>query len=530
MKAGKKTFVAVCQFYFGGEWYLNKIIYRLRTISFTLLALFFSLMWLLTLLLHAKSTPLPGIVSQKPLILLGTAALELVIFLGICKAGLSLSNHSEKKYVALTLAIYTAIQVFFVLMFPVNAYEDAAIVEGLAKEILNGRYSSLGVGNYLGYYPNNIGITMFFALVYSLFPNSLIVLRLFNVIFNTVAAWLIYKLYKEIYPEDEDKARGILLLTICFIPPLILDNLTYGDTLCNTLCLAGVLNAMRFVKSSRLKHAVCTALFLMLANFMRSVALLFMLAVLLYWTFNSSLFRKPVNLRKVVAGALLVVFSFSLPLRIFSFVGNRSGMLEEPVGLHANPIWRWINIGFPADNKLGYWDGGRNTSIFIWRYKCNPKLASNFFKQDMLEKYQSIGKKDTLKRYFKKTFWLWTEGTYNVNFYGLSQTLKNENFQLYNTPLIKYIEPGDMAVRNTLDWLLHASNWITLALSVLCLGSSIKRKDFRLELFVYTIFLYIGFYFFWEIKSRYLFGLYPFFLIMSYKSIEDFINKGRQKN
>ncbi|HEX2925746.1 MAG TPA: hypothetical protein VHP38_05750, partial [Ruminiclostridium sp.] len=285
------------------------------------------------------------------------------------------------------------------------------------------------------------------------------------------------------------------------------------------------LNAVRFVKTSLIRYAAYTSLCLMLGNFARNVAWLFLFAILAYWAINSSFFKCSVSWKKALAGVVIVVFTFSLPIRTFSYVGLRSGIIEEPVGAHANPVWRWINIGVPYDSKLGYWDGGRNTTIFITRYRCNPKLASRFFIKDIRDKYMSMGGKNTLKSYLKKTFWIWTEGTYNVNFYGLSQTLKPENFKLYDTPLIKYAEPCDTALRSSIDWLLHAYNWVTLLLCAFYLYNCVKLKDFRAEVLVYTIFFYLGFYFFWEVKSRYLFGLYPFFIIMSYNAAGQFYSR-----
>ncbi len=508
---------------------MRNIADKMKFLAFTFLSLFFSSMWLLTLLLRAKSNPLPKIIPQKPLILIGLSIPIFIILVGIYGFGHALTRFNEKKTILTILAIYVAVQVLYILMFPVNAYEDAAIVEGFAREFLHGKFSSLGIGNYLGYYPNNIGITLFFAFLYLFFPDNLLTLRFCNVIFTTLTAWLTYKLYKELFPNEKNSSCGVLLMTVCFLPSIILDNLTYGDIISTSLCVAGLLFAIRFAKTSLVKYAVYTALLLMLGNFMRSVALLFLLAVLVYWALNSKLFKRTISSRSFIAGTLIAVLAFTLPLRLFSFVGFKSGIIDEPVGIHANPVWRWINIGFPADSKLGYWDGGRNTSIFVSRYKCDPKLASRFFIHDIIDKYQNVGKKNTLKGYIKKTFWTWTEGTYNVNFYGLSQAVKRENFKLYDTPLIKYAEPGHRILRGSLNWFLHTYNWITLALLAYYLWNCIKQKDFKAELLVYTLLLYLGFYFFWEVKSRYLYGLYPIFIIFSYQSIRLIVKQGQRK-
>lgn len=497
------------------------LLYRLKTVAFYMLALFFFLIWVLSLILHGWAVPFPRFSPQNPLLLIGLAVFFFSFLMIINRASISLSRFAENKFVSLTLIFYFCLQAVFILLVPVNAYEDAAIINKIARQFLEGNFNSLGIGNYLGYYPNNIGITIFIAFIYSFLPKSYITLRIINAIFNTVSAWIIYRIYKELYPERQEKAYGILLLAVTFIPPVILNNFTYGDIISNTFCLAAVLNALSFARKNNGKYAIYTALFLMVGNFMRSVTLLFLAAILVYWLLNFEKNLLP-YIKKVAYGSLSL-FLFNLPLKLFSFAGTRAGIITEPVGIHSNPIWRWINMGVP-EKKLGYWDGGRNIAIFINRFKCNKHDASIFFINDIMSKYKHTGLINVLKAYIKKTFWLWTEGTYSVNFYGLSQALSSDRFILYSTPLIKYFEPWDRTARLSIDWMLHSFNWLVLGLVSLYLFDAASKKDFRMELFVYVIYLYIGFYMLWEVKSRYIFGVYPIFLIMCYCCSERIFN------
>lgn len=491
---------------------LNLLV-KLKAIAFFMLALFFSFICVLTLLLHGWAVPFPRFTPQKPLLLLSLVLLFFFLFLFINWLSIKIARRSNVKFLYAILTFYFAIQIAFIVLFPVNAYEDAVLINKFALQFLQGDFNSLRVGNYLGYYPNNIGITLFIWLVYSILPKSYITLRIINAVFNTVSAWLIYRLYREFYPERAHKASGLLILAVTFVPPIILNNFTYGDIICNTLCLAAILNAIKYVKLRAGIYAVLTALFLMLANFMRGVALLFLVAIVFYWVLK----LKPgiVSLIKGLAYSAFCIIIFNLPLKLFSLIGYKAGILAEPVGIHSNPIWRWINMGFPG-KKLGYWDGGRNTGIFVSKFKCNKHDSAIFFINELVEKTKKTGLINVLKAYFKKVFWLWSEGTYTINFYGLSQALGANNFILYSTPLVKYIEPWDKVARLSLDWALHSFNWLVIALVSLYLFNAATKKDFRMELFVYIIFAYIGFYMLWEVKSRYLFGVYPIFLIMSY--------------
>jgi hypothetical protein len=503
---------------------LINFLLKFKTFAFTALALFFSLMWVLTLFLHGWAAPFPRLSPQKPLLLMGLAFLAFIFFMLVNKIALLLSKVQEKKFLFRVIGLYFLLQIAFVFLFPVNTYEDALIIDGIAKQFLKGNFLSLGIGNYLGYYPNNIGITLFFTLLYSFLPDSNISLRLINVIFNSISAVIIYKIYKELYPERQDKACGMLLLAVTFLPPIILNNFTYGDIFSNTFCLAAMLNALRYTRHRLGKYALYTTIFLMAGNFMRSVAFLFMAAIVLYWSTNLELKTK-INIKNIAYAAMCILL-FNVPIKAFSFIGVKTGIIAEPVGVHSNPVWRWINMGFP-DKKLGYWDGGKNISIFVHRFKCNKHDAAIFFIDDLFSKIKTSGLHQVFRFYTKKTFWLWTEGTYSVNYYGLSQAVRAEHFVLYNTPLVKHVEPWDTAVRVSLDWLLHSFNWFVLGLVILYLFDSVRKQDLRMELFVYVILLYLGFYLLWEVKSRYIFGVYPIFLTMSYvysEKIFDYLN------
>jgi hypothetical protein len=198
-------------------------------------------------------------------------------------------------------------------------------------------------------------------------------------------------------------------------------------------------------------------------------------------------------------------------MQLFSFIGQKSGVLDEPIGNHGNPIWRWVNIGFPADENIGFWDRGRNSKIFLNDFKSDPKAASEFFKRDIKEKFFKLGILGTVKGYIKKTYWQWSIGSYSIYNYN-DKSIKLKINQIAKYKLEKEIEM--LSIRKYLMY-LQAYNWLIFILIVIYLIVSIMKKDFSLGVFFYIILAYIGFYLIWEIKPRYLFGLYPIFVIIS---------------
>jgi hypothetical protein len=106
-----------------------------------------------------------------------------------------------------------------------------------------------------------------------------------------------------------------------------------------------------------------------------------------------------------------------------------------------------------------------------------------------------------------------------VNNYALMMQKGNPHFFIYDTPAIEEVKADKTPARTILDGWLHSYNLLILALLVCYLIYAIKKKDYSFELFILLIMLYFGFYLIWEIKSRYLFGLYPIFIIISFKGL-----------
>jgi hypothetical protein len=478
------------------------------------------MMCLFALFFHAKATPFPIICKEDTVKLIIMISVELLIASVLLNIGKGHSKLSSKKAVLLTLLIYVIIQIAFIMLFPLkqNLKSDAEKIVHYAKEILHGNYSSFSIKHYLNYYPNNIGITLFFVFLFKFLPKSIMTIRFCNVIFTTTTAWLIYKLYKEVNPEEDSNSYGILIFSVTFLPAVLMNNLTYGDVISTTFCTGALLCAIRFVKTNKTYFAIYTAVFLMIGNFIRQVTLLFFMAILIYW-FVKNIIEQKIAWQRTAVGIVVTIILFNLPLQIFNMIATEHGILQDPIGKHAAPALRWIDIGFANSNNLGYWDKGRDSYIFLHVFNSNPKKASGFFIKDIKHKYSKAGLPKVIEGYAKKTFWMWTEGTYMVNNYALMTQKGNPHFYIYNTPGIKEVAVKNAPMRTTLDELLHSYNLLMMALLVFYLIYAVKKKDYAFELFVILIMLYFCFYLIWEIKSRYLFGLYPIFIIISFKGL-----------
>ncbi len=122
----------------------------------------------------------------------------------------------------------------------------------------------------------------------------------------------------------------------------------------------------------------------------------------------------------------------------------------------------------------------------------------------------------------KKEYWLWTEGTYQVQRYAFGAG--QEDAYYYETPItLKVSNPETSKIRKALDYIMKGQYLVLTILSLI--GLVIKDKNDKKDLLLYFIIGLFCFYLIWEIKSRYIYCLYPVFLILATNGISKLENK-----
>ncbi|MMZ65054.1 hypothetical protein D1872_274290 [compost metagenome] len=132
--------------------------------------------------------------------------------------------------------------------------------------------------------------------------------------------------------------------------------------------------------------------------------------------------------------------------------------------------------------------------------------------------------------YFKKIVWTWTEGTYQIDRYGIGNDDNNSGWgrgrvsivggYSYSTFATKWFA-GDSWPRRMLLWCLYTMNMLMYVFILVRLIGSIRSKRYEEVSLVLVLLGFIGFYILWEIKSRYLYPIYPLLLVISYMGFKD---------
>lgn len=421
-------------------------------------------------------------------------------------------NRFGRKNVLCTIIYFSIlVQLLFILYFPAKQFADQDIVNRIAHEVIEGNFQAFNRWGYLYQYPNNIGITLILSAIYRVFPQSLMLPKLFNIAFSTVTSYLVFRIYEEVFSSKKNNF-GILIFA-CFFPPMImLNNLVYNDIYATTLFLGSVFYGIKFTKTNNWYHLVPLGILLTAGNFLRQVGAVFLLAILVYFII------KRVSILKSLLFFGIVIVACRAPMFLINNYLIENGKINEPIGLNSIPIHMWIHMGM-NEEKLGYWDDSTSYNIYFNYCKCSKLKSKQIYRLLIKEKLQDKGLLNLAKVYIKKNVWLWTEGTYQAEYYGIGSW-----GHLYSTIATTNLD-SSVLFRDSIRWILHVINIMMLSLIFAgLLNCVIKKASYRLLLPAIVVIGFIGFYTIWEIKPRYIYLIYPYLILMAYQGLDALFN------
>ena len=449
----------------------------------------------------------PAWILENTAYLILTVMLLLVAFVFVYWLGKRLDRLSRKQVVWILIYLSAVVQVLVILFLPAKQFADQDIVNYISLQVIDGNFIHFQKMGYLYRYPNNMGITLLLSLIYGIFPNTILVPKLINIIFSSITTYLIFRIYEETCSTKKDKGYGIVIFSGFFLPMLLLNNLIYNDLIATTLFAGLVHYAIRYIKTKKRWYLVMIAVLTIAGNFLRQVGVILLIAVTLYFILNR------IKVIKALAFFGIVLILCRLPLTLVNGYLLYTGKITEPIGQNSIPVHMWINIGMNA-NKIGYWDDSKSYNVYIKQGEWNKAKSAAIYTEMIKKNIKNRGAIGILKTYVKKNVWLWTEGTYQAEYYGIGSW--GYLYSTFATELINANGP----IRDYTRWILHTTNLLMLGLAVIGLiRSLIKKYEYPLILPAIVLLGFIGFYTIWEIKPRYIYLIYPYLILMSYHGL-----------
>lgn len=449
----------------------------------------------------------PAWVEQDAICLIISSILLLSIVILIYIMSKRLDKFKRTHVLFTIIYLSVLVQLLFILYFPAKQFADQEIVNRIAYDTIEGNFEAFKEKGYLYQYPNNVGITLLLSVVYRAFPQTLMVPKLLNIVFSTITSLLIFRIYGEVFSPKRTSDFALIIFSCFFLPMIMLNNLVYNDIYATTLFLGAVFNTVRFVKTKRLYYLVLAGVLLAMGNFLRQVGAVFLLAILIYFLI------KRVSLLKSLVFFGIVLVLYKMPMFLVNNYLIKTEKIPTKIGTNSIPIDMWIHMGM-NDEKIGYWDDSYSVNIYLKQGKYDKEKSRQIYRTLINKKLEDEGLLSLAKVYIKKNIWLWTEGTYQAEYYGVGSW-----GHLYPTIATNKYD-NSVLFRDSIRWVLHVLNILMFSLIFIGLIESIRKKaSYRLLLPAIIIIGFICFYTVWEIKPRYIYPIYPYLILMAYQGL-----------
>ncbi len=455
-----------------------------------------------------------------PLILILTA-LAFVLY-RLC---LKLEAYRPRTIIPLVLLGSFMIQLAIIFIFPRQPTDDSQTVLGLAMSMLyNGDYSTFQSGGYLHMFPFNYSIVLYLEALLAIFPDNYIVIKLFNILFMLLTTCMIYLIYKQLNPQRPSRDYGVLVFAATFIPALFMNNLIYNDVVGTSLLISGFYFALRFMREQRIKYIVFAAILLALGNYLRGIGVIFLIAIVITLLLRlRSIGWKKLLLSFVILGAL-----FNVPSWTQNAWLQASGKVSGSVTANSAPVYMWLNMGINLQ-RFGFWDNMESYMIYQREADYKKAESAELYKQSIEQKLSEATPQQLAEMYYKKLIWTWTEGTYQLERYGIgTDGTAQDGLRMrgimgsysYTNPITELFA-GNSPYRLGVLWIAYTVSFLMYVFILIRLITSFRAKRYEEVSLVLVILGFIGFYLLWEIKSRYVFPVYPLLIVLSYMGFRD---------
>lgn len=444
----------------------------------------------------------------------------LMIILGaiLYKISLKINKYSRKIVIPAVLLFSFAIQIVIIFAFTRLPTDDSKIVLSLAfKMLYNNDYSSFQPGGYLHMFPFNFSMVLYLKTLLAIFPDNYLVIKIFNILFTLVTTLMIYLIYKEINYKSQENDYGVLIFAATYIPALFMCNLIYNDIIGTAFLTSSIYCVIKFIKEKTFRYIISSAILLSIGNYFRSVGAIYLIAIAIYIL----LYIKKIKIKKAIAALCIIALTFNIPSLIQDIALKSAKVVDESVNENSAPIYMWLNMGINM-KTFGFWDGNQSYNIYKVQGKYNKEKSTELFKEKIGKKLEDYTIVDLVEMYYKKIIWTWTEGTYQIERYGLGSDMKGvvNSVYIYTTPATDIFDLGSK-YRSVLIFILYVMNFLMYCFILFRSINGVKIKRFDEVFLILVILGFIGFYVLWEIKSRYIYPVYPLLIVLSYMGFKD---------
>lgn len=399
-------------------------------------------------------------------------------------------NLNNKKIVISILVIYAFICYKWINYQNIVPVADSLNVYDLAKTIIKyGTISSIQGNLYLEQCPQQIFMTIFFALIFKLTSStSFLNIQFLNIIANIFIILGIYKLTKLLTKNNKKCAEISFFLTITFFPLIFICNFVYSDFISLALAIWGIAYMLIYNQNQKIKYFILSSVLLLIAFLLKTNFLIIIIACFLYLVIKA--LDKETKKERLKFVGIIAMF---LGICFIPYFGLKQ-LAYSNLNLKyskAIPTSGYIYMGMiESPREAGWWsieameEAQKNTkkSREIYPDLINKRLKE--FSEDKIY---------ILDFYRRKITSGWADPTFQSIWYGISYIEKDAHLNsIFQSTKYKALIGYMRAV-------------VICIFMFSLIGLIINRKKTTDEQLLFYI-IFLGgfcFHFLWEMKSRY---------------------------
>lgn len=390
----------------------------------------------------------------------------------------------KKTNYKLCFVLFTAAALAYVILVPLIPFSDMSAVYQGAILFAEGKWSDFFDMPYWNVFLVNMKLAMFWGVLIFPFPKQLITFKIYNIIMMYVVARFTGEIAKKYTAYYNLVYLGIL----SFLPFIIYSNHIYYDM---PVIMLIVLGLYLYIRRDNL---VMSLVVLSFAGVVRDTGVLVIATIVIVYVIDNRGIKGReayhVFFRLAAAIALFITIKTGLQLVVEKFQQNE----YQPY-----PSWNGYYIGI-NETEFGFMN--------------NAELSYSRSLQDVIDRIREYGPIRICKILLKKTFWLWSQGTYQAQRYGFGIDTDNWNdkFQ-YQTVITPYVLNDSQFLRKVINAFGRAQYYVLFGLSIITLWRKSSADKYRLFIYMFMAMFLTMLIF--ELKSRYILFLFPCSLIMA---------------
>lgn len=446
--------------------------------------------------------------NMKPFAILIGSGLLLITLYYIDRKLKKLEDKKLKQIIVFSRILMILLQIGFTIIFLVHPTWDYGAVISTAQDFAKGN-ENLSEYFYT-FYPNNIGITLFFGYLFKIVNKFFTDKELYaaiavNIVIINLSIFLLGRFIKKIYGYGKSALFSIFILLVT--PFYTYAQIVYTDTMTMVFPIAMFILLYDYIsneKNNKFTNIILVGALGAIGTILKTNIIISVIAIIIYLIFTQ-------QIKKALKNCILLILPFVIIMGMFqSFAENFIPIPYKEAGL---PFTHWIMMGL-NEEEGGYYEPDVQFSSAI-RLQQGKEAVSDANKKVIVERLRNYGLVGIIKHINTKASLTWGEGTYFAPNKMQRDPFKDSNIKRYvigdKNKVFVYISQFSHVI-------------ILLGIFIGAISCFKKTTDFMqlINICIFGVFLFL---IMWETRSRYLVCYLPVLILATFNGLNIMFDK-----